>query len=198
MKPTIAIDLAKNVFEIAVSRHPGKVAARRHHKTDRADAKALLEAYRNEEIHPVPVKSVEQQSLAALHRLRSGWLAIRTARINAVRGILRELGLTIPQGARYVVPKVWELIEDTETDIPDPLRLALAEACLEIQDLRQRCEAVCKQIESLARTIPTVGHLLSVPGIGILTPTELVAFVAVTPSTSGLSSSSNDEATIAP
>jgi hypothetical protein len=127
MKPTtIAVDLAKNVFEIAVSHHPGRVAKRHrlsrtrlqpffaqqpqatvlleacasahhwsrqlhqlgHHvvllpprhvrpyrcgnKTDRADAKALLEAFRNDQIRPVPVKSVEQQTLAALHRPGSG------------------------------------------------------------------------------------------------------------------------------
>ena len=41
----------------------------------------------------MPIKSVRQHTLAALHRLRSGWLSTRTARINAVRGILRELGL---------------------------------------------------------------------------------------------------------
>ena len=126
----------------------------------------------------MPVKSVEQQTLAALHRLRSGWLATRTARINAVRGILRELGFTIPQGAGNVVPKVWELVEDAELDIPDPLRHALSEAALEIRELEQRCDAVCNQLQALAPTIPAVGHLLSIPGIGILTATALVAFVA--------------------
>ena len=48
---------------------------------------AELEAYRNEEILSVPIKSVRQHTLAALHRLRSGWLSTRTARINAVRGV---------------------------------------------------------------------------------------------------------------
>ena len=144
---TIAVGLAKNVFEIAISREAGKVSKqlrvsrpklvsffakqsaatvlleacvsahfwartlrrlghvvvlrpphlvrpyRRGSKNDRADTKALLEAYRNEEILSVPIKSVRQHTLAALHRLRSGWLSTRTARINAVRGILRELGL---------------------------------------------------------------------------------------------------------
>lgn len=80
-------------------------------KTDQADAKALLEAHRNEEIRPVPVKSVAQQTLAALHRLRSAWIADRTARINLVRGVLRELGHPIPVGARHVVPQAWALLE---------------------------------------------------------------------------------------
>jgi transposase len=143
---TIAVDLSKNVFEVAVSRESGRVCERRrlsrgqltrffaqrppatvlleacgsshhwarqieglghrvlllppHHtrryvlrdKTDRADATALLEAHRNEQIAPLPVKTLHQQTLAALHRLRSGWLATRTARLNALRAVLRDGG----------------------------------------------------------------------------------------------------------
>jgi len=143
MQPTtIAIDLAKSVFEVAVSRRPGAVSTRRrltrsqmsrfladrepllvvmeacgtaHHwgreaeacghrvrllpphavrpyvlrkKTDRSDTKPILEAPRNEAIRPVPVKSVEQHVIASLHRLRSAWMATRTARLNALRGLL--------------------------------------------------------------------------------------------------------------
>ena len=146
---TIAVGLAKNVFEIAISREAGKVSKqlrvsrpklvsffakqsaatvlleacgsahfwartlrrlghdvvllpphlvrpyRRGSKNDRADTKALLEAYRNEEILSVPIKSVRQHTLAALHRLRSGWLSTRTARIerngyDEAAGSLRE------------------------------------------------------------------------------------------------------------
>ena len=63
--------------------------------TGEADAKALLEAVRNEDIAPVPIKSLEQQAINALHRLRSGYLATRTARINSVRGLLAEFGLPV-------------------------------------------------------------------------------------------------------
>ena len=165
---TIAIDVAKSVFEVAVSEHPGQVRERhrftrerfhrflgeqppatvlmeacgsahywaRHaqthghrvvlvpphvvrpyvlrNKTDRTDAKGLLEAVRNEDVRPVPVKSETQQALAALHRLRSTWLATRTARINTVRGLLREFGVVIPMGARQVVPHVWAHLEDAD------------------------------------------------------------------------------------
>ena len=52
------------------------------------------------------MKSVTQQALTGLHRLRSTWLATRTARINTVGGLLREFGVTIPVGARQVVPRI--------------------------------------------------------------------------------------------
>jgi transposase len=228
---TIAVDLAKNVFQIAVSYHPGKVAethrisrnrflrffaerkpalvlleacgtshywAReiqrlghqvlllppadvrryvRRDKTDRSDAKGLLEAHRNEDIHPVPVKSVAQQTLTGLHRLRSAWVGDRTARINLIRGILRELGLILPVGAHNVIPKAWALIEDAESGVPDPLRLALAEACLEIRELEQRIEAAERQLRALAAEMPVVKRLLTIPGVGLITATALVGFV---------------------
>jgi transposase len=72
-------------------------------KTDGADAKGLLEAVRNEGIRAVPVKSVDQHVLTGLHRMRSAWMATRTARLNTPRGLLRELGFAIPVGARRVV-----------------------------------------------------------------------------------------------
>jgi transposase len=84
--------------------HPGDVARYRDgNKTDQADAKALLEAARNEALDPVPVKSLDHQALITLHRLRHGYLQTRTARINAVRGHLREFGCVIALGARGVV-----------------------------------------------------------------------------------------------
>jgi transposase len=228
---TISIDIAKNVFEVAISPRPGKVSethrlsrtkllsffARQaastvvmeactsaHHwarelralghrpvllpaayvcpyvrrsKTDHADAVAILEAFRNEEIHPVPVKTVPQQTLTALHRLRSQWLADRTARLNTVRGLLREFGFFIPVGARRVVPAVWELIEDGESGLPDALRPPLAEACLEIRDLEDRVRACEEQLRALANQMPDVERLETIPGVGLLTATALVAFV---------------------
>ena len=227
----IAVDIAKNVFEVAVSRRTGVVAERHrlsrrrflpfmgefqpatvlleacgsaHHwarqlqaightpillpahatrpyvlrnKTDQADAKALLEAFRNKNIKPVPIKSVEQQALMALHRLRSGWMAARTARLNALRGHLRELGFTIPLGARLVVPRLWKLLEDAENGIPQFLRPALAEAGREVRELEQRVLDIERQLREVSRQNPMIMRLRSVPGIGLLTSTALVAFV---------------------
>ena len=149
----------------------------RRNKTDRSDTKGMLEAYRNDEIRPVPVKSVAQQTLASLHRLRSGWLAERTARINTLRGLLREFGMVIPLGARHVVPTAWGYIEDAESELPDPLRPALAEICQEIRGLERRIKTIERQLAALAAQTPTVARLVTIPGVGLLIATALVAFV---------------------
>jgi len=146
-------------------------------KTDRTDAKGILEAYRNADIRPVPVKSVPQQVLVTLHRFRSGWLGARTAHLNTLRGLLRELGIVIPVGAEKVLPQVRALIADAGSDIPDALRPVLAAACEEIEALTERIKMAQRQIEAIAEQTPVVDLLWSIPGIGLLIATALVAFV---------------------
>lgn len=228
---TIAVDVAKSVFEVAVSHRPGRVSARHrltrqrfarflaeqppamvvmeacgmaHHwgreargrghtvrllpprdvrpyvrgnKTDRSDASGILEANRNEAIRPVPVKSLEQHALAGLHRMRASWVATRTARLNTIRGLLRELGMTIPAGARQVVPRVWEFVSDAESGLPDSLRPVLAEAAREVADLEKRIQQVEAQLEGMARESSLVHRLRTIPGVGLLTATAIVAAV---------------------
>jgi transposase len=149
----------------------------KRNKTDRSDAKALVEAYRNGEIRPVPVKTPEQQVLAALHRLRAGWMAERTARLNALRGLLREQGIFIPVGAGAVIPAVRELIGDADAELALPLRTVFAEACQEIRQIEERLDLVERELAALARQIPAVALLMTVPGIGLIIATALVAFV---------------------
>jgi transposase len=227
----IGVDIAKSVFEVAVSNEPGRVSDRRRlsrgaflvflaqvpqgtvvmeacgsahywgrriqelghevvllpphqvrpyvtrNKTDRTDAKGILEAYRNADIHPVPVKSVSQQVLVCLHRFRSGWVSSRTAQVNTLRGLLRELGFVIPEGIEKVLPQVRVLIEDADSDIPDGLRAVLATACDEIQALGESIRMTERQLEAVAEQTPLVERLQSIPGIGLMTSTALVAFI---------------------
>jgi transposase len=146
-------------------------------KTDRNDVKALLEAYRNEDLKAVPMKSVTQQVITALHRLIAGWMKERIARINTVRGLLRELGFFIPVGAREVRPAVWDLIANADSGLPEALREPFAEICLEIAELEERIKVTEKRLADLAKELSVVERLMTIPGIGILSATALVAFV---------------------
>jgi len=85
----ITVDFAKDIFEVPVWRRTGVVGERQCLSRRRflpfmgefQPATVLLETFRNKNIKPVPIKSLEQQTLMALHRLRSGWMAARTARL---------------------------------------------------------------------------------------------------------------------
>lgn len=228
---TIAVDLAKSVFQVAVSHRPGRVDEERRlsrdrflpffaqrppatvvleacgsahywarqlqpfghsvrllpphdvrpyvhrNKTDRTDAKGLLEANRNEAIYPVPVKTIAHQAIASVHRLRSTWLATRTARLNTIRGLLREFGIFIPLGAQHVVPRVRTLLVEP-TELPTLLRSTIAAACEEIEMLEANMRAVERQLAALAADLPDVILLHTIPGVGLITATALIAFVA--------------------
>ena len=67
-------------------------------KNDVADAEAICEAVARPNMRFVPIKSVEQQAVLALHRVRQGFVKARTAQANQIRGLLAEFGLVMPQG----------------------------------------------------------------------------------------------------
>jgi transposase len=147
----------------------------KRNKTDAADAAALLEAARASDIRPVRIKSIEQQALQGLHRTRSLWMSTRTSRINALRGFCREFGLAIPQGARTGVEAIARVLADPASSIPDLIRNAMKLLIEEIRLLEQRIAQLEKTLSELVRQSPACQELLTVPGIGLLTATAMVA-----------------------
>jgi transposase len=146
-------------------------------KTDRSDVKGLLEAHRNRAIRPVPIKNESQQQLTALHRVRTAWMRTRTARINTMRGILREFGLTIPVGACQAVERVRGWIEDAEVEIPDGVRSVLEQVCLEVRETEKRIDGIERKLKALSRQSAPIEQLQSIPGVGLLTATAVAGFV---------------------
>lgn len=149
----------------------------RRNKTDRADAEAILEAVRSGEMPSVPVKRVEQQALVALHRVREQWMTTRTARINTLRGVLREHGVLLPPGARAAVQAVPRLLEEGTATLPMHLRTVLSSVHAEIRTLETRITELERELSTLADADPIVTRLLTIPGIGLLTATALVGSV---------------------
>jgi transposase len=149
----------------------------RRNKTDRADAEAILEAVRSGQIPSVPVKRVEQQALVAVHRVREQWMTTRTARINTLRGILREQGLLLPAGARAALQAVPRMLEEAETRLPRHLRLMLTSVHEEVRAIETRIADLERELRVLADADPVVMRLRTVPGIGLLTATALVGTV---------------------
>ncbi len=147
----------------------------KRNKTDAADARALLEAARCADIAPVRVKSVEQQALQGLHRTRSLWMATRTSRINALRGFCREFGLAMPPGARTGIEAISRVLADPNSPIPTLIRRTLQLLVEEIRLLEARIAQLEHELTALARQSPACTQLLTIPGIGLLTATAMVA-----------------------
>jgi transposase len=149
----------------------------RRNKTDRTDAAALLEAVRSGELPRVPVKSVAQQALVGVHRVRAQWMTTRTARINVLRGLLREQGLLLPASARGAVGAVPRLLDDPAQALPGSLRRALQLLYEEVRDLEDRLDMLERELKVVADADPVIVRLRSIPGIGLLTATALVGTV---------------------
>lgn len=147
----------------------------KRNKTDATDAAALLEAARCADIRPVRVKSVEQQALQGLHRIRSLWMGTRTSRINALRGFCREFGIAIPVGARTGVEAISRVLADPNTAVPDLIRGTAKLLVEEIRLLEARIAQLERELAVCAKHSPACTTLLSIPGIGLLTATALVA-----------------------
>lgn len=147
----------------------------KRNKTDAADALALLEAARASDIVPVRVKSVEQRALQALHRTRSLWMGTRTSRINALRGFCRAFGLAVPQGARTGMETISRVLADPHSAVPELIRGSMRLLVEEIRLLEVRIAQLERELSELAKQSPACGRLLSIPGIGLLTATAMVA-----------------------
>lgn len=147
----------------------------KRNKTDAADAEALLEAARCADIVPVRVKSVEQQALQGLHRARSLWMATRTSRINALRGFCREFGIGIAQGARLGLEQIGRVLADPRSAIPELIRGTMKLLVEEIRLLETRISELERTLTQTARESQGCATLLTIPGVGLLTATAMVA-----------------------
>lgn len=147
----------------------------KRNKTDAADAAALLEAARASDISPVRVKSLEQQALQGLHRARSLWMGTRTSRINALRGFCREFGIAIAQGSRLGVEQISRVLADPNSAVPTLIRGTMKLLVEEIRLLEARTAQLERELTVLARQSPACTTLLSIPGVGLLTATAMIA-----------------------
>jgi len=146
-------------------------------KSDAADAEAICEAVQRPSMRFVPAKSIEQQDMQSLHRIRSQAVARRTAQANQIRGLLMEYGLIIPQGISYVRKSIPLILEDGDNELTFMFRELLADLYNEmihlderIKNLENKLEAICAQNEDCQR-------LLTIPGVGLLGATAMIAAI---------------------
>ena len=146
-------------------------------KNDAADAEAICEAVSRPSMRFVAVKTVEQQSVLALHRARQAFVKARTAQANQIRGLLGEYGLVVPQGIAYVTQRVPRLVDDASDELPGAFRHLIGRLLEHLRELSRQVEEVEQQIKSWHRSSELSRRLDKVPGIGVLTATALAATV---------------------
>jgi transposase len=151
-------------------------AFRRVHKSDGHDALAIVEAAQRPNLHPVPVKSVEQQELAMLVQLRDQLVVERTAKSNQIRGFAREFGLNFPRGTDKLLAAIAELSVE-HAQYSTRTCMVLAELALDLTRLRERIEKVDHELAEVAARYPAYARLQAIPGIGPVIAAALIAKV---------------------
>ena len=146
-------------------------------KNDYNDAEAIAEAALRPNLPIVPEKSQEQLDLQALHRVRSRLVSRRTASINQIRAFLIEQGITVRKGLRALKNSFEAILDERKDEISPRMRTILIGLYGDWLWLDDRIETVSKEIEQISRTEENCINVMTVPGIGPMISTAMVAAI---------------------
>ncbi len=143
-------------------------------KSDAIDAAAICEAMSRPGMRTVPVKSVEQQAVLSLHRVREGLVRERTASVNRLRALLAEFGLIAGTGQSGLAALVARA-SDSAAALPDELKLGIEVLLARIADAGARIKDIERRLAEQARSCPKAQLLQTIPGVGPLTASAVSA-----------------------
>jgi transposase len=146
-------------------------------KNDANDAEAVCEAMSRPSMRFVAIKTVGQQDIQAIHRVRSELIGQRTSKANQLRGLVAEYGLVAPQQLarlRAAVP-VW--LEDAENGLTSRFRELLNGLWDDLKTLDRRVAELDREIDVIAQSDPVAKRLQQLRGVGPMVATALVATV---------------------
>ena len=169
------------------SQHLGRIAASHGHdvrlipaqhvrpfvksqKNDFNDATALAEVARLPSMRAVPLRSVEQIDVQAVHRARQRLLEQRNGMTNQIRGLLLDRGIAIRQGLYPLRAAVPAILEDAENGLTPAFRSLLAMLLQMWRQTDEAIESLSDHLKDLARQSEPCRRLQSIPGIGPLVP----------------------------
>jgi transposase len=144
-------------------------------KNDAIDAEAICEAMSRPGMRYVAIKTVEQQDIQSIHRVRASVVGQRTAQANQIRGLVSEYGLVAPRQLGSLRKAIPDWLEDAENELTPRFRALLRGLWCELQHLDQRIAELDKQIEQLSEEHPDAKRLKQLQGVGPLVATALVA-----------------------
>lgn len=144
-------------------------------KNDQADAEAICEAVSRPNMRFVPVKSVEQQDILSIHRIRARLVKNRTALANEIRGLLHEFGIIIPEGINKVTAKLTEVLDSGKLSLISQqtfsdLKDEFIENDKKVKDLETRLKIMAGKLDKYQQ-------IITIPGIGLITATALIASI---------------------
>ena len=146
-------------------------------KTDAADAEAVCEAVTRPTMRFVPVKSPEQQAALSMHRARDLLVKQRTQLINMLRGLLAEFGVDIPKGLERALLMARQVIEGNAPEVPIEAARIATTLSQQALDIHVRLRQIDRDLAVWLRGNDVARRLMTIPGIGTVGATALVASV---------------------
>ena len=144
-------------------------------KNDFNDAEGIFDAVSRPNVRTIAIKTVEQQDIQLIHRLRQDAIKRRTAMVNQVRGLLSERGIVINQGIHQVRKQLPELLEDAENSLTLISRTAFAEQYERLLQIDEEIQVHDKKINQLCQANELSKRFMDVPGVGPMTATIVAA-----------------------
>lgn len=148
---------------------------RKNCKNDANDAAAICEAVGRPSMHFIEPKTIEQQDIQSVHRIRGRLIADRTARANQLRGLLSEYGIIIPKGIARLRKAMPLILEDADNGLTPMARELFLDLYLDLGDLDEKVSRMDQKIKQIFNASPVCQRLAKVEGIGPVTATAVVA-----------------------
>ena len=147
------------------------------HKNDYRDAEAIAEAVQRPTMHFVRIKTPQEMDLLALHRVRSRLVRQRTGTINQIRGFLIERGITVRQRPVPLRKALIDILASGPAALSPRILRLLGDLAVDWRRLDERIEAISAEIEALAQADESCQRLMTVPGIGPIISSAVVAAI---------------------
>ena len=138
----------------------------RGNKNDYNDALAISEAVTRPQMRFVSVKTVAQQDVQALHRLRERCIQMRTGLCNQIRGLVGEYGLVCAKGVANLRRQIPVWLEDGENGLSDFFRRLLSQSYQQLQRLDEQIDVYAQELQRHSRQNEACQRLQSIPGYG--------------------------------
>jgi len=155
-------------------------------KSDAIDAAAICEAVTRPTMRFVAIKTVEQQSLLSLHRARDLLVRQRTQLINSLRGLVAEFGIFIPRGLARVIGFAEDITLGEVLNLPDIANEVIHNLCEQLIALHKRIRWYEDRVKQVAKQDARVRLLRTIPGVGAVTASAIIASIVFAKSPAGL------------
>ncbi len=144
-------------------------------KNDGNDAEAICEAVARPNMRFVSVKTIDQQDIQSVHRIRERLVTARSSLACEIRGLLGEYGVAIPKGIKELPKAIPEILADGENELTSFTRDLIQDLFSELLSLTEKVKNYNQRIESIHKAHPVAQRLTTIPGVGPIAATAILA-----------------------